>query len=121
MAHPVVFFEVVGRDRSALQDFYGQAFGWTMNEVPGPMPYTTIEPAAENGIAGGVGADPSGGDGHVTFYVDTDDIEASLAKIEELGGKGTMGPVDIPYGRIAHFTDPEGHTVGLWSGKAPEG
>ena len=119
MAHPVVFFEVVGRDRGKLQDFYTQAFGWTGADVPGPMEYTTIEPGGERGIAGGIGTDPSGGDGHVMFYVDTDDIDASLAKIEELGGRKVMGPLEIPYGKIAHFTDPEGHAVGLWSGQAP--
>ena len=26
--------------------------------------------------SGGVGADPSGGDGHVTFYAETDDLQA---------------------------------------------
>ena len=119
MAHPVVFFEVVGRDRTALRDFYTQAFGWKGSDVPGPMEYTTIEPGGERGIAGGIGSDPSGGGGHVTFYVDTDDIDASLAEIERLGGKRTMGPVDVPQGKIAHFTDPEGHTVGLWSGQPP--
>ena len=118
MAHPVVFFEVVGRDRGRLQDFYAQAFGWKGTEVPGPMDYTTIEAADERGIAGGIGTDPAGGAGHVMFYVDTPDIEASLARIEELGGAKVMGPLEIPYGTIAHFTDPEGHAIGLWSGKA---
>ena len=119
MPHPVVFFEVAGRDRAALRDFYTQAFGWTAADIPGPMEYTTIEPGGEGGIAGGIGPDPTGGAGHVTFYVDTDDIEATLEQIEQLGGARSMGPVDIPQGRIAHFTDPEGHTVGLWSGQAP--
>lgn len=119
MAHPVVFFEVVGRDRDRLRDFYTQAFGWSGTDVPGDMPYTTIEPAGDRGIAGGIGPDPSGGGGHVTFYVDTDDIEASLAKIEQLGGRKLFGPIDIPYGRIAHFADPEGHMIGLWTGAAP--
>ncbi len=25
-----------------------------------------------------------------------------------------MGPMEIPAGKIAHFSDPEGHIVGLW-------
>ena len=31
-----------------------------------------------------------------------------------LGGKAEMGPMEIPAGKIAHFSDPEGHTLGLW-------
>lgn len=120
MSHPVVFYEVAGTDRDRLVEFYTSAFGWTANAVPGPMPYTTIEPAGEGGIAGGIGASPPGHEGHVTWYVGTDDIEATLERIESLGGSRLMDPVDVPGGRIAQFSDPEGHRIGLWSGSGEE-
>lgn len=72
---------------------------------------------------GGVGNDPSGGDGHVTFYAETDDVQASLDKAESLGGRTVMPPTEPMQGTtIALFADPEGHVVGLVKpGPSPEG
>ncbi len=33
MAHPVVHFEVVGKDLQKLQSFYGDLFGWKTQEI----------------------------------------------------------------------------------------
>ena len=67
------------------------------------------------GIGGGVGGAPEGYDGHVTFYVEVPDVEAALAKAEELGGTRVMGPDEVPGMGIVlgHFTDPEGHLIGV--------
>ena len=58
---------------------------------------------------------PEGYEGHVTFYVEVDDVEEALKKAESLGGTRMMGPEEIPgVGiTIALFTDPEGHVIGL--------
>lgn len=115
MSNPVVHFEVVGQDAEALQRFYGQAFDWRIDRV---MPeYAMVHQEDEGGIAGGIGAAPSGGPGHVTFYVQVDDLDAALSRIEELGGHRIAGPMDVPDGpSIALFGDPEGHVVGLVKG-----
>jgi uncharacterized protein len=61
-----------------------------------------------------VATGPEGYDGHVTFYVEVPDVEASLAKAEELGGSRVMGPDEVMEGLvIGMFTDPEGHTIGV--------
>jgi predicted enzyme related to lactoylglutathione lyase len=53
----------------------------------------------------------------VTFYVESDDLKASLDKAESLGGKRVMEPMDIPDGpAIAMFADPQGNVVGLVKG-----
>jgi uncharacterized protein len=112
MGNPVLHFEVVGRDAQALQDFYGEAFGWRMEPV---IPnYAMAYPDAEGGINGGIGAAIDEGPGRVTFYVDVEDLEATLATLERLGGRCVLGPMDVPNGpRLALFADPEGHVVGL--------
>jgi predicted enzyme related to lactoylglutathione lyase len=112
MANPVAWFEVAGKDHQALKSFYSQLFDWEFTDME-EMPYSTVE--AQNGsIPGGVGMAPEGHSGHVTFYVQVPEIEAALAKAESLGGKSSMGPIDLPGGgRIALFTDPEGHEIGL--------
>ncbi|MGH2975289.1 MAG: VOC family protein [Solirubrobacterales bacterium] len=111
MGNPTMWFEVAGKDHQALKDFYSQLFEWQLTDMDG-MPYATIDTGGE-GIPGGIGAAPPGNSGHVTFYVRVDDLEAALARAEELGGKRTMGPMDIPSGQIALFADPEGHQIGL--------
>ena len=53
----------------------------------------------------------------VTVYVQSDDLAASLAKIEAAGGKTMMQPEAIEGGpEIALFTDPAGNMVGLVKG-----
>ena len=123
MGNPVVHFEVIGKDGKALQKFYGQAFDWQIDPMPpgAGMEYAMARPqgegggeGGEGGINGGIGAGPDGHGGHVTFYVAVPDLEAALGKIEGLGGKTMMPPEQVPGGpRIALFTDPEGHIVGL--------
>jgi predicted enzyme related to lactoylglutathione lyase len=111
MANTVRWFEVAGKDHAGLKDFYAGLFDWKLNDMDG-MPYSILEDAGD-GIPGGIGATPEGSEGHVTFYVTVDDLEQSLSQAESLGGKRAMGPMDIPGGQIAQFTDPEGHLVGL--------
>lgn len=111
MSNPTMWFEVAGKDREAMKGFYSQLFDWKLSDMD-DMPYSTIDTGGE-GIPGGLGEAPEGHPGHVTFYVQVDDLEASLSKAEQLGGKKLMEPVDIPSGQIAMFADPEGHAIGL--------
>jgi uncharacterized protein len=113
MPNPVIHFEVLGRDAQALQRFYGEAFGWQMQDVMDGS-YFMVDPGVEGAINGGVGGTPDGGDGHVTFYVGVDDPAAALEQISKLGGRTVQEPMDVPNGpTIALFADPEGHVVGL--------
>lgn len=111
MGNPTMWFEVCGKDHEAMKSFYSGLFDWQLTDME-EMPYSTVA-ANGQGIPGGIGVAAEGQDGHVTFYVEVDDLEASLAKAESLGGKRTLEPTDIPTGQIALFTDPEGHLVGL--------
>jgi uncharacterized protein len=116
MGNPVVHFEVLGQDGDKLRSFYGDLFGWQYNLMEG-MDYGTLQRGdGEPGIGGGIGEAPQG-PGHTTFYVYVDDVQAALDQAESLGGSKVMGPMDIPGdGSIGLFTDPEGHTVGVWHG-----
>jgi predicted enzyme related to lactoylglutathione lyase len=110
----VVHFEVVGNDLEKLQAFYRDLFGWKTQEIP-EMNYAMVEKEAD-GIAGGIGRNPNGGPGHVTFYVSTDDPQATLDRASELGGKTVMPVTELPQVTIALLADPEGHVVGLVKG-----
>jgi len=113
MTRPVVFFEIRGKDSKRLQEFYASLFGWKINS-DNPMNYGMVEPGIggpEEGVGGGIvqAEEPL-----VTIYVQVVDLNETLAKAEEMGGKAVMQPMDVPDGpTIAMFEDPEGNTIGL--------
>jgi len=118
MGQPVVHFEVIGKDGGALRTFYSDLFGWKI-DANNPMNYGIVQREGNvapdgTGIGGGVGVGPEGYDGHVTFYIGVDDVEAALAKAESLGGTRMMGPDKVMETiEIGQFTDPEGHLIGV--------
>jgi predicted enzyme related to lactoylglutathione lyase len=122
MGQPVVHFEVIGQDPARLQSYYSELFGWEV-DANNPMNYGIVAREGNTnsegvGIGGGIGRGPDGYEGHVTFYVEVDDVEGALAKAESLGGTRIMGPMtmDEPALVLGQFSDPEGHVIGLVSG-----
>ena len=108
----VIHFEVVGKDGKALQSYYGKLFGWKLN-TDNPGGYGMSDPA-DTGLIVGIGSTPDGSAGHVTGYVTVDDIDATLAKAVELGGRVIMPKFSPgPGALIALVADPEGHVLGL--------
>ncbi len=113
MTRPVVFFEIRGKDGEGLKQFYASLFGWKIDSN-NPMNYGMVEPGIcgpEEGVGGGImqAEEPL-----LTIYVQVVDLNETLAKAGEMGGKTVMQPMDIPDGpTIAVFQDPEGNTVGL--------
>jgi predicted enzyme related to lactoylglutathione lyase len=118
MGQPVVHFEVIGKDGAKLQTYYGDLFGWEF-DTNNPMNYGVVTRDGNTnedgaGIGGGVAGGPEGYEGHVMFYVEVPDVEAALVKAEELGGTRIMGPDAVMEGlTLGHFSDPEGHLIGL--------
>ncbi len=112
MPNPVIHFEILGPDGKQLQDFYSALFGWDI-DANNEMQYGMIGPQDGSGIGGGISASEDGKP-MVTVYIDVPDLEASLAKVESLGGKVIMPPMDVPGGpKIAMFSDTAGNMVGL--------
>jgi predicted enzyme related to lactoylglutathione lyase len=121
MGQPVVHFEVIGQDGEKLRSYYSDLFDWEI-DASNPMGYGMVQRDGNTtsegiGIGGGVSGGPEGYEGHLTFYVEVPDVEAALARAESLGGERRMGPDEIMDGAmtLGHFTDPEGHLVGVMS------
>ncbi len=124
MGHPVVHFEIIGKDPAKLRGYYGELFGWEFDTggpvaatVSQPGNYGFVEPGTNGegtGIPGGVGGG-AGYDAHVIFYVGVPDVEAALQKAESLGGTRRMGPDQAPGTSlvVGHFADPEGNLIGV--------
>lgn len=118
MAAPVVHVEVRGLDEGALAAFYRDIFGWERNESLSIGSYSVAEIGAGD-LTAASGPVPEWSARSVTFYIQVDDIEETLQRIEAAGGARvmprTVGP-DFGSKHILVFTkfvDPAGNVVGL--------
>ena len=109
MPNPVVHFEIIGKDGVALQRFYGEVFGWSI-DAGNPLRYGMVDTGG-GGINGGIA---SGEGVRNTFYIEVDDPAAYLAKVKAHGGKVVMDVTAIPGAvTMAQFSDPEGNLIGI--------
>ena len=114
----IVHVEIPAADQVIAGKFYGELFGWKITAMP-EMDYTMWE--AGDGSGGGL---PSVSDenpaGQVTVYIDSDDIEADLKKVTQLGGTVVRPKTEIPQmGWYALFKDPTGNLLALYTSMNP--
>ena len=117
MANPVIHWEISGHDLEAISAFYGSLFGW--QGATADPDYRLV--STDGGIGGGLMRTPAGVPPYVTVYVGVDDLDATLALVEKLGGTTVVPPTPIAgVGAFAMFQDPEGNTIGIMRADAPD-
>lgn len=108
MAGKIVHFELPSRDTERAKAFWGGAFGWEFGD-PMDMEYWLTQTG--EGQGGAIYKDEKRG---LTVYFDTDDIDATLAKVVEQGGTaGAKAPIPN-VGWFAHCTDTEGNDFSVF-------
>ena len=113
MGQPIVHIEIMGRDAVALQKFYADLFDWRISEPVAEMGFYGMFDKETAGVGGGIGQEPDGST-RVTAYVQVPDLQASLDRAVELGGRVVMPPMEVPGGpSLAQFADPDGNVIGL--------
>jgi uncharacterized protein len=122
MTGRVVHFEIPFDDKQRAMAFYRDVFGWRMDEMP-DFDYVGVSsgPVGEDGRPtepGFIGGGMTGRGGQNTgtvITVDADDIDATLARVTERGGRVVEGRRPVgDMGFTAYFSDSEGNVVGLW-------
>jgi predicted enzyme related to lactoylglutathione lyase len=109
MAHPVIHAEIRSADPDAARAFYAELFGWTYAD--GAFPGYTF---ADTGGAIPTAIGPlQGGAEAVLFFVGVEDVEATLARAEELGGRTIQPAQKVPGVTFGVFADAQGHHVGV--------
>jgi len=97
-------------DPSRQADFYRQMFNWDIGDgaimqIPAGLG------GPEPGPAGHIRQGEQGG---VSLYVQVLDLQESVNRVKELGGRVTAEPFDIPDGpTLAFVEDPEGNPLAL--------
>jgi predicted enzyme related to lactoylglutathione lyase len=116
MGAPIVHFEINGTDFKRAKDFYGNLFGWQIQDVP-TLNYGMVDTGVKMGINGGIGQLDPGKTPFTTFYVQVEDPQAYLDKAVSLGAKVVLPVTDFPdMVTMAMFTDLDGCCVGLVKG-----
>lgn len=120
MGARIVYVEIPAPDIERATTFYRTVFDWDIQRSDlSDYPYAMFG-TGKGQVGGGldaskqVNAEASG----VILYLDTNDIPATLARIEAAGGSVVQGKKDIGggYGYFAIFKDPCGNRLGLVSG-----
>jgi uncharacterized protein len=122
---PVVHFELPAEQGKRMAAFYEHAFGWQVQQLGpengGYMLATTAErdvngfPKETGRINGGFyGKTPDITAQHPSVVIAVKDIQASMKKVQEEGGKVLGEPMDIPgYGMYVSFLDTEGNKLSM--------
>ncbi|HWA64097.1 MAG TPA: VOC family protein [Caulobacteraceae bacterium] len=123
-----IWYELITSDMAGARRFYGDVVGWTAQDMPTPPgaePYVAFN-SDGSGVAGMMNlGEPMKAEGmfpNWTGYVGVDDVDASVAEAEGLGGKTIRPPMDIPgVGRFAIVADPAGAVFAMMTPIPPEG
>ena len=122
MADRVVHFEIPADNLERAQDFYRQAFGWSVNSMPG-MGYTLLGTVPSRD--GGAPLEPGAINGGMlarrepitspVITIEVQSVDEALSRIESLGGRALRGKQPVgSAGFAAYFADSEGNVLGLW-------
>jgi predicted enzyme related to lactoylglutathione lyase len=114
--------ELATSDADAAKAFYGDLFGWEVEDhpIPGGDVYTMLKLGGRSAAAlyqSRQGAPPGWG-----AYVTVGSVDEVAPRAEQAGGVVSVAPMDVmDVGRMAVIQDPGGATVSLWEPRASIG
>lgn len=121
MSGRVVHFDIPTDNSDRAQEFYNAAFGWKITAVPDSdfrrvqtTPLDENSSLTESGSINGGMIPRQGPIAGPIVTVHVDDIDATLDRVEQLGGQGLMPKKRAGSGYVAYFRDTEGNLMGLW-------
>jgi uncharacterized protein len=106
------YVEFPAKDLAGTKAFFESVFGWSFTDY-GPE-YTAFE---NQGLDGGffqsdLASSTEKGAALIVFY--SNQLEATLAKVEKAGGAILRPIYSFPGGRRFHFTEPSGNEFAVW-------
>jgi predicted enzyme related to lactoylglutathione lyase len=125
MGAKFIWNELVTPDQEVSGEFFSKLFGWERHvvHVGTHGAYTLFQEDGKD-VAGMMNPATDYSRSRPPFwagYIEVDDIDAYVAKVEELGGTIIAPPEDIPnVGRVCMISDPEGAPVCLMTSAKPQ-
>ena len=100
------YVELPVRDMGAAKAFYEAAFGWSLTGF-GPTYAATLTGDTDVGLQGDAGEATKA----PLPVIEVENLEATLAAVEQAGGRIVRPIFAFPGGRRFHFLDPSGNEV----------
>ena len=108
--HTIDYIEINVNDMAAARRFYSEAFDWEFNDY-GPEYSGIRKPGGE---AGGLRLVDSVQTGGPLVILYSEDLEASLERVRDAGGRIVQEIFSFPGGRRFQFADPSGNELAVW-------
>jgi uncharacterized protein len=107
----LIWNELMTRDYAAAKEFYSAVFSYTYTEIGDEgFQYSTVE--VDGNTIGGLGVLPTEVPAqvppHWRVYFAVDDADEAVARAVSIGAQVLRPAADMPYGRHADLTDPQG-------------
>ena len=107
------YLEYAAHDLVATKSFFEKVFAWKFTDYGDD--YTAF---SDQGLDGGfyradISSHSDVGGALAIFW--SEDLEATLEKIEAAGGEIIKPTFDFPGGRRFHFTEPSGNEFAVWA------
>jgi predicted enzyme related to lactoylglutathione lyase len=113
MPHPIIHIEFQVKDVQKAMQWYADLFGW-QTDYDAATNYGRFRTHAGQAVGGGFNLITEHPVGTVA-YVQTDDLESTLAKAQEMGARLIQDATPVPgQGTYALISDPDGNAIGLW-------
>lgn len=110
------WYDLMSPEPDKVLPFYAALFGWDYTPDSGPEMGHYRMAMSEGRMAAGIGQSPDADMPSVwSVYFASDSVDADAVRIEKLGGKAMVPPMDVgDAGRMGLFIDPGGAVFGLW-------
>ena len=112
MPGEIVHFELLSENADRAQGFWEGLFGWSFEGSGMPDMDYRMAPAGGGQTAALYASDDR--PGHFKVYLSTDDINASVARVRELGGRADDRSPVPGHGWFSACADTEGTQFHLW-------
>jgi uncharacterized protein len=119
MAGQMVHVEIPAGDTAKAREFWGGLFGWEFQAMEGSP--TEYHMTRFSETTGGAVMESDGSTKGPRLYFDVDDINASVARVRELGGDSIDAQAVPGMGWFATCTDSVGNQFGLWQNDTSAG
>lgn len=104
------YVEIPAPDLVKAKEFYSAVFGWTMKDYGDS--YSCFD---DKRLTGGLTKDRRPVENGVLLVIYVSDIAHIMDKITAAGGTETVPKFAFPGGYRAHFKDPNGNELAIWS------
>lgn len=112
----LVWNELQSPDLDASASFYGDLFGWSVEDMDTPQGrYLTIlnQSAYNGGMRDLIPPSPPSW----LVYFAVEDLDGALVKLGELGGSALTETIDVQIAKLVVVMDPQGAVFALYDGK----